>query len=296
MKTTLHDLIASGGPITADGAMGTNLIALGLEVGVPTAVWNVDKPEMVRKVHRDFIEAGARIVLTNTFVCNRLSLKLYDLADRAVELTRAAARLARAEADAAGVPVAVGGSIGPTGSVLEPLGTLSRDEACATFEQQAEALAAGGVDAFWIETMSDPEEVRAAVDGCRRVDPDLPIAMTLSFERGGRTLMGVTPAQAIDALKGFGGVAVGGNCGSGLDEIEVVIDEMHTADPDAVLIAKANAGLPRAEGDVTTYDATPEDMAGYAKAVYQRGARIIGACCGSTPAHIRAIARALGDS
>jgi 5-methyltetrahydrofolate--homocysteine methyltransferase len=250
----------------------------------------------VRKVHRDFIEAGAQIILTNTFVCNRLSLKLYDLADRAVELTRAAARAARAEADAADAPVVVGGSIGPTGDILEPLGTLSHDEACETFEQQAKVLAGGGIDAFWIETMSDPEEVRAAVEGCRRADPDLPIVMTMSFERGGRTLMGVTPAQAMEALKGFGAVAVGGNCGSSLDEIEVVIDEMHIADPGAVLVAKANAGLPHTEGDVTAYDATPEDMATYAKAVYERGARIIGACCGSTPAHIRAIAQALSNA
>jgi 5-methyltetrahydrofolate--homocysteine methyltransferase len=296
MKTSLQDLMASGRPVTVDGAMGTNLIELGLEVGVPTGVWNVDEPDRVRKVHRDFIEAGAQIILTNTFVCNRLSLKLYDLADRAVELTRAAARAARAEADAADAPVVVGGSIGPTGDILEPLGTLSHDEACETFEQQAKVLAGGGIDAFWIETMSDPEEVRAAVEGCRRADPDLPIVMTMSFERGGRTLMGVTPAQAMEALKGFGAVAVGGNCGSSLDEIEVVIDEMHIADPGAVLVAKANAGLPHTEGDVTAYDATPEDMATYAKAVYERGARIIGACCGSTPAHIRAIAQALSNA
>jgi 5-methyltetrahydrofolate--homocysteine methyltransferase len=296
MKTTLRDLISSGRPVTVDGAMGTNLIELGLEMGVPTGVWSVDKPDMIRKVHRDFIEAGAQIILTNTFVCNRLSLELHDLADRAVELTRAAAQIARAEADAADVPVAVGGSIGPTGHILEPLGTLSNDEACETFEQQAEVLAAGGVDAFWIETMSDPEEVRAAVEGCRRVDPGLPIVTTMSFERGGRTLMGITPAEAMEALKGFGAMAIGGNCGSSLDEINAVIDEMHITDPGAVLVAKANAGLPHTEGDVTAYDATPEDMADYAKAVYQRGARIIGACCGSTPAHVRAIAHALSNT
>jgi 5-methyltetrahydrofolate--homocysteine methyltransferase len=156
-------------------------------------------------------------------------------------------------------------------------------------------LAAGGVDAFWIETMSDPEEVRAVVEGCRRVDPDLPIVTTMSFERGGRTLMGITPAEVMEALKGFGAVAIGGNCGGSLDEINAVIDEMHVTDPGAVLVAKANAGLPHTEGDVTAYDATPKYMAGYAKAVYQRGARIIGACCGSTPAHVRAIAHALSN-
>jgi 5-methyltetrahydrofolate--homocysteine methyltransferase len=295
MKTTLQDLVASGRPVTVDGAMGTNLIELGLELGVPTGVWNVDEPEMVGKVHRDFIEAGSQIILTNTFVCNRLSLKLYDLADRAVELTRAAAQIARAEADAADAPVAVGGSIGPTGDILEPLGTLSHDEACETFEQQATALAGGGVDAFWIETMSDPEEVRTAVESCRRVDPDLPIVITMSFERGGRTMMGITPAEATEALKGLGALAIGGNCGSSLDEINAVIDEMHTTDPGAVLVAKANAGLPHAEGDVTYYDATPEVMATYAKAVHERGARIIGACCGSTPTHLRAISQALSN-
>jgi 5-methyltetrahydrofolate--homocysteine methyltransferase len=295
MKTTLQDLVASGRPVTVDGAMGTNLIELGLELGVPTGVWNVDEPDMVGKVHRDFIEAGAQIILTNTFVSNRLSLKLYDLADRAVELTQAAARIARTVADAADAPVAVGGSIGPTGDILEPLGTLSHDEACETFEQQAKVLAGGGVDAFWIETMSDPEEVRAAAESCRRVDPDLPIVITMSFERGGRTMMGITPAEATEALKGLGALAIGGNCGSSLDEINAVIDEMHATDPGAVLVAKANAGLPHAEGDVTFYDATPEVMATYAKAVYERGARIIGACCGSTPAHLRAIAHALSN-
>jgi 5-methyltetrahydrofolate--homocysteine methyltransferase len=296
MKTTLQDLLASGKPIIADGAMGSNLIELGLGVSEPTAVWNVDNPEMVRKVHRSFIEAGAQIILSNTFVCNRLSLKMHGMEDRATEFTQAAVQNARAEADAAAMPVVVGGSIGPTGDILEPLGTLTFEEARDVFEEQAKVMAAGGIDVFWIETMSDVEEVRAAMEGCRRADPNLPIVTTMSFERGGRTMMGVTPQQAVETFKQFGPVAIGGNCGSSLDEIRTVIKEMHAADPDVVIIAKANAGLPHLEeNDVTVYDATPEDMATYARDVYNGGASIIGACCGSRPEHLSAIVQALQE-
>ena len=160
MKVTLQDLIASGRPIIADGAMGTNLIDLGLEMGKPTGLWNVERPEVVRRVHREFIEAGTRIILSNSFTCNRLSLAQYGMAERAAELTQAAVRNARAEADAAAKPVVVGGSIGPTGELFEPYGTLTFDDASAAFEELARAVAAGGADVFWIETMSDLEEVR----------------------------------------------------------------------------------------------------------------------------------------
>jgi len=293
MKASLQDLIASGRPIIADGAMGTNLIDLGLEMGKPTSLWNVERPEVVRKVHREFIEAGARIILSNSFSCNRLGLARYDMAQRAAELTQAAVQNARAEADAAAKPVVVGGSIGPTGELFEPYGTLTFDHASSAFEELARALAAGGADVFWIETMSDLEEVRAAYESCRRADPDLPVVTTMSFDTGGRTMMGVTPEQALESLKGFGPLAIGANCGSGLDEVKTVIEKMHAADPEVVLVAKANAGRPRLEGDVEVYDAGPEDMADYARAVYERGAWIVGGCCGSKPDHIRAMARAL---
>lgn len=293
MKTTLQALLDSGKPIIADGAMGTMLFALGLEQGASPELWNVEHPEKVRSVHRDYIQAGAQIVLTNTFGGNRLRLALHDLADRAAELNQAAAQLARIEADAAPHPVVVAGSMGPTGGVLQPYGELAFDEAAAAFEEQARALVEGGVDVLWIETMSDLEEVRAAVEGARRAAPDFPLVTTMTFDTHGRTMMGVTPEQAVATLSAFDVLALGGNCGNGPDEIEAVITRMHAASPQAMLVAKANAGIPRLEGGVPVYDATPEAMASYAQKLRNEGARIIGACCGSTPEHIRAIARVL---
>lgn len=294
MKATLQDLLASGQPIIADGAMGTMLIALGLPRGAAPELWNVEQSERVRSVHRGYIEAGAQIILTNTFGGNRLRLMLHRLDARVAELNRAAAALARAEADAASHPVVVAGDIGPTGRLLQPYGDLSFEDAVAAFEEQARALAEGGVDMLWIETMSDLEEVRAAVEGARRAAPHLPLVTTMTFDTGGRTMFGVTPEKALETLGSFDVLALGGNCGNGPAEIEGVIEKMHAINSHVVLIAKANAGIPHLEGDAVVYDATPEVMGQYAVRVRDLGARIIGACCGSTPEHIRAIARALG--
>lgn len=296
MKTTLQDLLASGQTIVADGGMGTLLFARGLARGSAPELWNVERPDDIRAVHRDYVAAGAQIVLTNSFGGSRFRLELHGLAERAAELNQAAARLARAEADAAARPVVVGGSMGPTGQLLSPYGTLEFDEAVNAFCEQAGALIAGGVDVLWIETMSDLEEVRAAVEGCRCAAPGFPIVTTLTFDTNGRTMMGVTPERALETLSEFGVLALGGNCGNGPDEIEGVIAKMHAANPNAVLVAKANAGLPHMEGDRAVYDATPEVMAAYARRVRERGARIIGACCGSTPDHIRAIAAAAAEA
>lgn len=300
MKATLQDLLAAGGPILADGAMGTLLTAQGLPAGSPPPLWNVERPEAVRAVHRAYIEAGSQIILTNSFVASRVLLGRYGLGERAAELNEAAARLARAEADAADRPVVVAGSIGPTGEMLEPLGTLSFEDAKAAFAEQAGALAAGapatgGVDVFWIETMSDLEEVRAAVEGCRQAAPGLPLVTTMTFDTGGRTMMGVTPERALETMSGLGAMALGANCGNGPDEIEDVIRKMHAANPGATLVAKANAGRPRLENGVAVFDATPPVMAGYAARMRALGATIIGGCCGNTPDHIRAMARALRE-
>jgi 5-methyltetrahydrofolate--homocysteine methyltransferase len=293
MKTTLQTLLDSAGPIVADGGMGSMLFALGLTRGQSPELWNVEQPENVRRVHREYIQAGAMIILTNSFGGNRIRLGAHDLADRTVELNRAAAQLARAEADAADHPVVVAGSMGPTGKMLEPLGDLPFEEAEAAFAEQAGALVEGGVDVLWIETMSDLEEVRAAFEGCRRAAPGVPVVATMTFDTRGRTMMGVTPERALNTLAEFGVMALGANCGNGPDEIEGVIGKMHTAGPQTALVAKANAGLPHMEGDRAIYDATPDVMAAYALRVRDAGARIIGACCGSTPAHIQAITKAL---
>jgi 5-methyltetrahydrofolate--homocysteine methyltransferase len=293
MKTTLQELLAAGKPVIADGAMGTMLFQLGLVHGASPELWNVEHPDRIASVHRAYVEAGAQIILTNTFGCNRLRLALHNLSDRAVEFNEAAARIARQVADEAARPVVVAGDIGPSGSILLPYGTLSFDEAVDVFEEQARALIAGGVDVIWIETMSDLEEVRAAVEGVRRVNPAFPIVATMTFDTKGRTMMGVTPEKALETLRGFGPVALGGNCGNGIEEIETVIQKMRAQDAGIVLIAKANAGIPHMESGVAVYDATPDKMGHYALSVRNLGAQIIGGCCGSTPDHIRSIAEAL---
>jgi methionine synthase I (cobalamin-dependent) len=293
MRTTLQDLLASEGPIVADGGMGTMLFSMGLARGESPERWNAERPDVVRSIHRGYIEAGAQIILTNSFGGNRYRLEMHNLADRVAELNQEAAKLARTEADAATRPVVVGGSMGPTGQMLAPMGTLAFEDAAAAFEEQARALAAGGVDVLWIETMSDLEEVRAAVEGARRATPDTPVVTTMTFDTKGRTMMGVTPEQALKTLSTYGVLALGGNCGNGPDEIEGVIEKMGTANAEIPLIAKANVGLPKMQDGVAVYDTTPDVMGVYAVRVRDLGARIIGACCGSTPDHIRAIADSL---
>jgi 5-methyltetrahydrofolate--homocysteine methyltransferase len=293
MKTTFEELLASGAAVVADGAMGSRLMAAGLTSGTASELWNVENPEAVREVHRSYIEAGSQIVLTNSFGGSRIGLGHHGLEARTAELNQAAAANARAEADAAARPVAVAGSIGPTGEMFAPFGPLDHEKAVAVFAEQAAALVAGGVDVLWVETMSDLQEVAAAIAGCKAAAPDVPVVSTMSYERKGRTMMGITPEQALEMVRPLGVSALGANCGNGPDEVIGVISKMRAADPDMVLVAKANAGVPRLEADKTIYDAAPADMAVYAREVRAAGAQIIGACCGSSAAHIAAIAEAL---
>ncbi len=296
MRASLQTLLAADAPVVADGGMGTMLIARGLERGEAPELWNVERPDDVRAIHRAYIQAGAQIVLTNSFGGNRLRLGMHDLSGRAHELNAAAARLARAEAEAAPAPVVVGGSMGPTGQILAPMGTLTFEDAVEVFREQAAGLVAGGVDVLWIETMSDLEEVRAAVAGCQIAAPGVPIVTTMTFDTRGRTMMGVTPQRALETLGELNVIALGANCGNGPDELEAALGKMAAVEPSLPLIAKANAGVPHMQDGVTVYDATPEDMALYAVHVRDLGARIIGACCGSTPEHVRAIAQAIKPS
>ena len=289
---TFESLLTSSTFLLADGAMGTMLMAAGLEHGEAPEGWNTSHPERVRAVHRSYIQAGSHIILTNSFGGSRFRLGQYGLQDRVTELNRAAAELVRAEASAAPRPIAVGGSIGPSGELFEPLGTLTFGAARDAFAEQAAALSEGGVDVLWIETMSDLQEVRAAVEGARAVC-DLPLVTTMTFDTHGHTMMGVSPVQALEALRELGPVALGGNCGNGPAEIEGVIKAMHAADPTVTLVAKSNAGLPKYVNDVLTYSGTPEVMARHALHVHSLGAKIIGACCGSTPEHVRAMSEAL---
>jgi 5-methyltetrahydrofolate--homocysteine methyltransferase len=291
--TTIQALLEESPYVLADGAMGTMLFAAGLSHGDPPEQWNLLHPDRVAAVHSAYLESGARILLTNTFGGNRFRLGLHRLDGQVCELNRAAAELLREVVGKNGAGVLVAGDIGPSGQVLEPYGELTMEEARQGFAEQASALIEGGVDLIWIETMADLKEVQAAVEGARQVSRDIPVVTTMTFDTHGRTMMGVTPEKAVAELSQLGPVALGGNCGNGPEEILAVIEKMHAVAPEATLVAKANAGIPELVGGRTVYRATPEDMAAYALKAYRAGARIIGACCGSTPAHLQAIAAAL---
>lgn len=283
-------MLEEKGLLIADGATGTMLQKAGLAPGAAPERWNLERPDAIRALHRGYIEAGADLILTNTFGGSAIRLRRDGLADRAAEVNRIAARIAR---EMAGETVGVLGDIGPTGEMMEPLGALSFEEAVAAFAEQASALAEGGVDAILIETMSDLEEVRAAVEGVRKAT-DLPLLVTLSFDTRGRTMMGVKPERAAKALLSLGVDVMGANCGRTLSETLEAVLKMRAVAPDATLMAKPNAGLPHAEGGDLVYDVTPEIMAEYAQRfVEEAGVRIFGGCCGSTPDHIRAVVAAL---
>jgi 5-methyltetrahydrofolate--homocysteine methyltransferase len=200
-----------------------------------------------------------------------------------------AAQLAREAAPGA----LIAGSIGPSGRLLAPLGDLDPAGAADGFALQAQGLVAGRVDLAWIETMADVAEVAAAVQGVRRVDPTLPIAATLVFDARGRTMMGTTPEQAAAALLELGVVAIGANCGDGPEPVELAVGRLRVAAPGVPIVAKANAGLPITTADGVAYPATPREMAQHARRALSAGATVVGGCCGTTAAHIQAIAEAL---
>lgn len=287
-----ESLLSSTPVVLLDGAMGTMLFEAGLESGDSPERWNVLHPDRVRAVHEAYIQVGSRLILTNSFGGSRYRLTLHNLQDQVSELNRAAADTARAAADEAPHPVVVAGSLGPTGELMAPMGTLTFEAAVEAFAEQAAALAEGGVDLLWVETMSDLDEVRAAVEGAHAAT-SLPVAATMTFDTHGHTMMGVSPLKAVTVLQELNLIALGANCGNGPGEIEAVIETMHGSNPNVPLIAKANAGIPKMVGTQIVYDGTPEVMAAYAVRVRDLGARLIGGCCGSTPAHIRAMAQAL---
>ena len=292
--TFFTTLLESNPVLLADGGMGTGLFALGLATGDSPELWNALHPDRVAAVHQGFVEAGSDLILTNSFGGTRHRLKLHEAQDRVVELNIAAARIARSVADAADRPVAVAGSIGPTGELIAPLGPLTMEEAAAAFAEQAQALATGGVDALWIETMSSAEEVEAAVLGAMATD--LPAVVTLSFDTNGRTMMGITPddAVALFARLPRRPVAFGANCGTGPGQLlATVLGLGEAAGPDAFLVAKGNCGIPEYRDGHICYSGTPAIMADYARLARDCGARIVGGCCGTTAVHVAAMREAL---
>ncbi len=291
----LTPLLAQRPWLLADGAMGSNLFARGLTSGDAPELWNVERPQIIRELQRSFIQAGADIILTNSFGGNRQRLKLHHAEGRVAELNEAAAGLARAEADQAdqaGRLVLVAGSMGPTGEILEPLGPLSAADARESFAQQAAALARGGADILWIETMSSAEETEAAIQGASRAG--LPIVTTLSFDTNGRTMMGITPAELAGLSQKRHLAACGSNCGVGAAELVAsIVNLAAAADGSTVIVAKANCGIPQYVDGEIRFNGTPELMAEYARLALDAGARIIGGCCGTTPEHLRAMRQTL---
>ncbi len=292
MTQRFLDLLSRRRCLLADGATGSNLFEMGLVSGDAPELWNVDHPDRIKLLHQRFVDAGADIILTNTFGGTRYRLKLHKAEDRVRELNRAAAQLARSVADAAGRDVIVAGSMGPTGEILEPLGPLSAADARAAFAEQAVALAEGGADVLWIETLSSREEVEAAIEGAKSTG--LPVVSTLSFDTNGRTMMSLTPAELAAIAREHHLAACGSNCGVGPSELVASILNLSTAaDPDMVLVAKANCGIPQYVNGAIRYDGTPELMARYVDLAIDSGARIIGGCCGTSPEHLAAMRKAL---
>ena len=291
MRTSLSGLLATHKILLADGATGTNYFLAGLASGDPPEFWTTDRPEDVMALHQRFVDAGADIILTNTFGCNPHRLKLHNAQHRTYELAKGATELARRVADAAPRSVVVAGAVGPTGELFEPMGALTHADAVASFSLEMRGLRDGGADVAWIETMSSTEEVSAAAEAATAIG--LPYVITCSFDTAGRTMMGLLPGSLAQALatQPVAPLAIGANCGVGASDILVTLLEMQGA-PHA-LVTKGNCGIPHFVGTECVYSGTPELMAKYATLAIDAGARIVGGCCGTTPLHLAAMRKAI---
>jgi len=292
MANALSDLIEEKGILLADGATGTTLFGMGLEAGGAPELWNIDKPENIMKLHQGFVDAGSDIILTNSFGGTRHRLKLHDADGRVHELNKAAAEIANKVADTVDRKIIVAGSVGPTGELFSPLGELTFDAAVESFTEQMQGLKDGGADVLWIETMSAPEEMQAAAKAA--IATGLPYVITASFDTAGRTMMGMLPADfhgvIEDDEKPF---AIGANCGVGASDLLSSVLDMTNANPDAIIVAKANCGIPQIQGDEVVYTGTPELMHDYTKLAIDSGAKIIGGCCGTSCEHLAEMRKAI---
>lgn len=287
--TTFWDWIKAGRAVVLDGGMGTQFMARGLKGG---AHWNVERPEVVRAIHQEYRDAGAQVLLTNTFGANRLSLARHGFADRVADFNHAGVVLAR---EAAKEDAWVAGNIGPIGEFLEPYGERKPEEVLEVFIEQAAILAEGGVDFFLIETMTALEEAELAIRACREVS-QLPVAVAMSFDpaKGGyRTMMGQTPEECARALEEAGADLVGTNCGTvSPGQMAEIVAQMRSATT-RPLLCEANAGAPHLMGNTLHYPQAPADWLAGVWACRQSGAQCLGGCCGTTPDHIRLLAEAL---
>jgi 5-methyltetrahydrofolate--homocysteine methyltransferase len=285
----------SGEILVSDGATGSNLQKMGLKAGQAPEDLIIDNPEILMELEGRFVKAGSDIILTCTFGGTRMRMKDSKYQDRAPEVNIRAVELARKAAVAAGrSDVLVAGSMGPVGGLIKPYGPLEAEEVKATFAEQAKALAEGGVDLLVIETMFAFEETTAAFEGAKSVT-DLPIIVSFSYDRGTRSMMGVKPKDVIKRYTEMGATVIGANCGTTLENMEAIVTEYANTMPNFPLWAKPNAGIPRMDiqTEQAIYDMGPDDMANFAKKYVALGAKIVGGCCGSTPEHIAAIAKAV---
>ncbi len=291
MRTSLANLLSSYPVLLCDGATGTNYMAMGLGPGEPPELWNVDTPERVKSLHQQFVDAGADIILTNTFGGNANRLALHHHEHRVHEINVAAAQNARAVADASARPVVVAGSVGPTGALFEPMGPLTHDEAVRLFTEQIEGLKDGGADVVWIETMSSIEEIQAAAAAAIAVG--MPYTATASFDTAGKTMMGVHPNALAAVFDDFEQkpLGIGANCGVGASDILVTVT--HIDCEENTVISKGNCGIPQFVGAEIQYSGTPELMERYGRLAVHAGARIIGGCCGTSPEHLAAIRKGI---
>ncbi len=287
MPSTFLNRLYAGDVLVADGSIGTALQSRGLEPGVLAEELVLDDPDKVVGLHRDYLGAGSDIILTCTFSGNRVRLGDSSVADRVTEVNRRAAQLAREATGESNRTVFVAGSMGPTGQLMEPLGPLSRSAVVEAFSEQAAALIEGGVDLLVLETFYALDEVRAAVEAVRDVS-DLPLVCSFSYDRGLRTMMGVSPTEMVAEVAPLGVAAIGANCGTTLENMEAIVHELESVGTGLPIWAKPNAGVP--EGHPARYPVGPDEMGAFSKRFVDAGARIIGGCCGSLPPHVRAIA------
>jgi len=295
MRSSLEKLLSEKQILLADGATGTNFMEMGLEPGFPPDLWNVSNPEKPEALHQMFVDAGADIILTNTFGANAPRLKLHDAQDQTYEINKAGAQVAGDVATKADRPVVVAGSVGPTGELFEPMGELTMEIAKAAFHEQMRGLKDGGADVIWIETMSAAEEITAACEAA--IELDMPFVFTASFDTAGKTMMGIAPSEignVATALK-VPPLAYGANCGVGASDMLVSNLAMTEADPNTVIVSKSNCGIPVVKGKETVYTGTPELMGEFLRMAADSGVRIIGGCCGNAPEHIAAM-RAVLDA
>jgi len=282
----------AGEVLVADGATGTNLQQRGLERGVASEMWVLERPEEIVRLQRDFIDAGADIILTPSFGATSIRLDAggAGLGKRAAEINRRAVELGRQAA--AGTGVLVAASIGPTGQLLKPFGPLDEAEAERAFSEQARALAEAGADLLVVETQFDLAEARIAVQAARSAAGGLPVVCSFSYDRGTRTMMGVKPSQAAGELGGLVDV-LGINCGRSLEDNLKALHELRAATPLPIWF-KPNAGLPQVdELGNTTYEVTPAQMGAQAPEWVRVGAQVVGGCCGTSPEHLGAIAKSV---